>query len=265
MDLHDYKDVAENYDAYLDVMYSEHDNYEGFQEFYLDLAREYGAKGTIDIACGTGAVLLYLAQAGIDVDGTDLSEAMCDVAREKAKRMGLHPRIFAANMTDFFSDRKYSLAVIARSGFMHLLTPELQRQALLNIKKNLMDGGILTLNTFVPYPPYQAEQMKTKADDYSFRLEYTNHDGLREKIYTAITYDPATQIMSGSWKFETLNEKREIIAERIRPLKMRQTYKQEMLYLIELCGFEVVEIYGDYYKHKQENGRLVWVLRKSAY
>lgn len=109
MDLHDYKDVAENYDAYLDVMYSEHDNYEGFQEFYLDLAREYGAKGTIDIACGTGAVLLYLVQAGIDVDGTDLSEAMCDVAREKAKSMGLHSRIFVANMTDFFSDRKYSL------------------------------------------------------------------------------------------------------------------------------------------------------------
>ncbi|MBR4082506.1 MAG: hypothetical protein IKK21_12045 [Clostridia bacterium] len=33
MDLHDYKDVAENYDLYLDVMYREHDNYEGFKEY----------------------------------------------------------------------------------------------------------------------------------------------------------------------------------------------------------------------------------------
>ena len=33
MDLYDYKDVAENYDLYLDVMYREHDNYEGFQDF----------------------------------------------------------------------------------------------------------------------------------------------------------------------------------------------------------------------------------------
>ena len=47
MDLHDYKDVAENYDLYLDVMYREHDNYEGFKDFYLDLAREYGAGGVI--------------------------------------------------------------------------------------------------------------------------------------------------------------------------------------------------------------------------
>ena len=137
MDLHDYKDVAENYDRYLDVMYSEHDNYEGFQDFYLALAKEYGAGGAIDIACGTGAVLLHLAQAGIDIDGTDLSEAMCDVARDKAERMGLDLNIFPANMTDFKSERKYSLAIIARSGFMHLLTPELQRAALLNIRENL--------------------------------------------------------------------------------------------------------------------------------
>lgn len=127
MDLHDYKDVAENYDRYLDVMYSEHDNYEGFQDFHLDLAREYGSGGSIDVACGTGAVLLYLAEAGIDIDGTDLSEAMCDVARGKALSKGLNLNIFPANMTDFKSDRKYSLAIIARSGFMQLLTPELQR------------------------------------------------------------------------------------------------------------------------------------------
>ena len=54
MDLHDYKDVAENYDLYLDVMYRERDNYEGFKDFYLDLAREYGAGGVIDLAQRNG-------------------------------------------------------------------------------------------------------------------------------------------------------------------------------------------------------------------
>ena len=262
MDLHDYKDVAENYDAYLSVMYSQHDNYEGFQEFYLDLAKEYGGRGTIDVACGTGAVLLYLAQAGLDVEGTDLSEAMCEVARGKAERMGLHPRIFPANMTDFQSDRKYSLAVIARSGFMHLLTPQDQRKALLNLKDCLTEDGVLTLNTFAPFPPIQAEQMRTKTDDYSFRLEYTNSEGFREKIYNAITYDPATQIMYGNWKFETLDADGRVIAERIRPLKMRQTYKQEMLYLAELCGLEVMDIFGDYHGSREDTGRYVWLLKK---
>lgn len=262
MDLHDYKDVAENYDRYLEVMYSEHDNYAGFQEFYLNLARKYGQGGTIDVACGTGAVLLYLAQAGIDIDGTDLSEAMCDVARAKAENMGLRLNVFPANMTDFQSDRKYSLAIIARSGFMHLLTPELQRAALLNIRDNLKDGGILTLNTFAPHPYFQAEQMRTKDTDYTFRLEYVNKDGFREKIYNAISYDPKTQIMFGNWKFETFDDAGNLIAKRVRPLKMRQTYKQELLYLLELCGFEVLKCYGDYYGSAEDTGCYVWVLRK---
>ena len=74
MDLHDFKDVAENYDRYLEVMYAgDQDNHENFREFYLELARKYGDGGVVDIACGTGAVLLYLAERGIEVDGTDLS------------------------------------------------------------------------------------------------------------------------------------------------------------------------------------------------
>ena len=263
MDLHDYNDVAENYDLYLSEMYKEHDNYEGFQDFYLELAKQYGQKGTIDIACGTGAVLLHLASAGIDIDGTDLSQAMVDMAKQKAKEMDLHLNIFAANMTEFDSGRKYSLAIIARSGFMHLLTPNLQRQALMNIRKNLMDDGILTLNTFAPYPILQAEQMRTKETDYTQRVEYINRQGMKEKIYNAITYEPRTQIMSGNWKFVTYNEKNEIISERIRPLKMRQTYKQEMLYLVELCGFEVVTTYGNYHKTTSETGHYIWILRKT--
>ena len=62
MDLHDYKDVAENYDRYLEVMYRDFDAHEGFQDFYLELAKKYGKDGVIDVACGTGAVLLYLAE-----------------------------------------------------------------------------------------------------------------------------------------------------------------------------------------------------------
>ena len=264
MDLHDYADVAENYDLYLDVMYKNKDNHSGFQEFYLDFAREYGKDGVIDIACGTGAVLLYLAEHGIMADGTDLSEAMCRVADEKARKMGFHLNIFPANMTAFRSGRKYSCAIIARSGFMHLLTPELQRAALLNIRENLSDGGMLTFNTFDPHPFFQAQQMNTKETDYSFRLEYINKQGKHEKIYNAISYDPYTQIMSGNCKFETLDENGNVIEERVRPLKMRQIYRQEMKYLLELTGYEIVNVYGGYHK---ENGNgsaknVIWCVKK---
>lgn len=76
--------MADNYDRYFEVMYSEFDAHEEFQEFYLELDRKYGQSGVVDIACGTGAVLLCLAERGIDIDGTDLSGEMCKVAASKA-------------------------------------------------------------------------------------------------------------------------------------------------------------------------------------
>jgi len=266
MDLHDFKDVAENYDRYIEAMNSNNKSYEGFLDFYLELARKYGSGGVVDIACGTGAVLLYLAEHGIDVDGTDISEEMCKVAAKKAKDLGLNLNIYPADMTQFCSGRKYSLAIIARSGFMHLPTPELQRRALLNIREQLADGGILTLNTFDPLPIIQAEQMKSSTDDYKFIVEYVNVNGYREKIYNALTYNPVLQQMHGNWKFETYNENGEIIGERIRPILMRHTYRQEMKWLAELCGFEVFEIYSDFKGNRANDtpGYCIWLLRKKG-
>ncbi|MCQ2467741.1 MAG: methyltransferase domain-containing protein [Clostridia bacterium] len=264
MDLHDYKDVAQNYDRYLEVMYENHDAHEGFQDFYLELAKEYGQGGVVDIACGTGAVLLYLAERGINIDGTDISDEMCKVASAKAQEMNLNLNIFPSDMTNFSSGKKYSLAIIARSGFMHLLSQDLQIAALKNIREQLADGGILTLNTFDPAPFIQAQQMSCSDSDYSFRLEYINSDGNREKIYNAISYDPVSQIMHGNWKFEEFDNDGNVIAERIRPLKMRQTYRSEMYLLAKLCGFEVIGLYGDYHKKKadiQMEHSLIWILK----
>lgn len=274
MDLHDFKDVAENYDRYLAVMEEQDGHHEAFQEFYLDLARKYGAGGVVDIACGTGAVLLYLAEHGINVDGTDLSEEMCLVAQAKAKKLGLDLNIIPADMTSFNSGKKYSLAIIARSGFMHLPDSRHQQAALRNIRDQLTDGGILTFNTFDPLPALQAMQMETSPEDYSFRLEYVNSEGHRERIYNAVTYDPFSQQMHGNWKFETLDENGRVIGERIRPLRMRQTYRSEVFLLAELCGFEVLDIYRGYKGDKEDisdpstaakyRENLIWILKKKT-
>ena len=175
-------------------------------------------------------------------------------------------------MTGFSSGRRYSLAIIARSGFMHLPTSELQQAALRNLREQLLPGGILTLNTFDPWPPLQAQQMQTTPEDYSFRLEYVNSAGNREKIYNAITYDPYTQQMYGNWKFVEYDGQGEVIGERVRPLLMRQTCRWEMFLLAKLCGFEVLDIYRGYDGDKEDlsdvasagrfRSNLIWILKR---
>ena len=272
MDLQDYKDVAENYDLYIQNMYRVVDKHENFRQFYLDLARKYGEGGVVDIACGTGAVLLYLAMNGIDIDGTDISEEMCRVASRKAEDIGLKLNIYPSDMTCFSSRRRYSLAIIARSGFMHLPSQELQIKALQNIREQLLPGGIMTFNTFDPRPSIQAEQMKVGPEDYRLDVEYINSRGNREEIYNAISYDPYSQNMSGNWKFVEYNEKGEVIGERIRPLLMRQTYRSEIYLLARLCGFEIIDIYRGYKGDREDlndissarkyDANIIWVMKR---
>ena len=118
----------------------------------------------------------------------------------------------------------------------------------------------------------QAEQMNTTTDDYSFRLEYINSNGNKEKIYNAISYNPFLQQMHGNWKFEEYDQEGNIIGERIRPLLMRQTYRSEIFLLAELCGFEVLDIYRGYLGDKEDlsdpmsaakyRSNLIWILKK---
>ncbi|MCL1952089.1 MAG: class I SAM-dependent methyltransferase [Oscillospiraceae bacterium] len=258
MDLHDFPDVAENYDSYVQAISTYHGS--GWERFYLKLAKAYGAGGVLDIACGTGALAVPLAQKGFDVTACDISEAMVAVTRRKLEAAGLSARTFAADMTEFDAGRQFSLAIIARSGFMHLTTPEQQRRALLTIKQHLIPGGVLTLNTFQPWPSAQAEQINTGPGDYTLRVEYINASNQKERIYNAIGYDPDTQIMRGNWKFETLDEAGQIIDTRVRPIAMRQTYTQELKYLCELCGYEILECE----RRKEVGGHIMWLLRNPA-
>lgn len=261
MDLHDFADVAINYDYFLPEVTKGSYYLNGFKEFHLSLAEKHGRDGILDVACGTGALTIPLVKAGYNVTALDLSAPMIEVTRDKLCSENLQVNLLVANMTDFKIERKFSLVIIARSGFMHLLTPGEQRQTLLNIRDHLIDGGVLTLNHFQPHPLIQADLMKAEPGEYHPRSEYISHEGKRERILNAFTYDHITQVQSGSWKFETLDDNGNIIDTRIRPCAMRHTYRQEMEYLFELCEYEIMGVYNNYCYDKARDN-FIWVIRK---
>jgi len=262
MDLHDYADVAMNYDFFLPEVVKNSYYLDGFEDFHMSLAEDHCQHGILDIACGTGALTIPLVKAGYDVTALDLSAPMIEVTAEKLRIEDLNADLLTANMTDFKINRKFSLAIIARSGFMHLLTAKEQRQTLLNIRDHLTDGGVLTFNHFQPFPIIQAKQMQSSPDEYSFRAEYISNKGVKERISEALTYDHITQIMRGNWKFETLDSNGNITETRVRPQAMRHTYRQEMEYLLELCGYEVIAVYNNYRFDKAKDN-FIWVVKRT--
>ena len=61
-------------------------------DFYVDLARKIGGP-VLELACGTGRVLLPIARQGIAIHGLDSSPSMLDVLRKKWRKS---PRTFVS-------------------------------------------------------------------------------------------------------------------------------------------------------------------------
>src|SRR5947209_13036136 len=87
-------------------------------DFYVGLAR--AAQGPVlEIACGTGRILLPCLQAGVDIEGLDLFEPMLQRLRAKAAALGLAPRLHRADMSHFSLPRRFALVMITFNAFIH--------------------------------------------------------------------------------------------------------------------------------------------------
>ncbi len=104
----------------------------------------------LDVACGTGRILLRLLEAGVDVDGVDAFPLMLEQLRKKAQARGLEARVYQADMRDFTMPRRYDRAICAFNAFAHCETTDEQIQALLCIREHLEPGGALVLHMSYP-------------------------------------------------------------------------------------------------------------------
>src|SRR5262245_12620766 len=118
-------------------------NLELGSKFYVDLAK--AASGPVlDVACGTGRILLPCLQAGVEVEGLDLFPGMLTRLREKASGLGLNPTLHQADMAKFRLGRRYALIIIPFNAFVHNLTTDDQLACLGACREHLQPGGLLT-------------------------------------------------------------------------------------------------------------------------
>jgi SAM-dependent methyltransferase len=263
MDLHDYKNVAENYDLYVDIVCPQGSalNEKLCVDFHLDLAKRYGYKGILDIGCGTGCTIIPLLENGYNATGLDISQEMINVLDRKLVNKQLKADLVCSDMAEFKTNKEYSLVIMPRSAFIHVKDREHQKKALKNINKHLCKGGIVSINTVMA----NFEFISNEPDGGSkyLRFEYINANGKKEKVYNQFNYNYETQVSNGKWTFEEYSESDEIVSIKECDIAIRFAQKSEIENLFELCGFEVIAIYGGYDKRECiYPGNLVWVARK---
>lgn len=115
-------------------------------DWYLKYASQTGGP-LLELACGSGRLLLPLARAGYEIDGVDNAAAM--LARLQAKVAMLKPtvrqrvRTFCADMVDFEPHRQYALVLIGYNSLSYLMTQERIALCLRRVHQWLKEDGLL--------------------------------------------------------------------------------------------------------------------------
>jgi SAM-dependent methyltransferase len=117
---------------------------------YFQRYLERAGQPALDVACGTGRLLIPYLRAGLDVDGCDVSADMIALCREKAEREGLSPTLFVQPMHALDAPRRYRTIFVC-GGFGLGSTREQDRQALERFHEHLEPGGTLVFDIEMPY------------------------------------------------------------------------------------------------------------------
>ena len=228
--------------------------------FYLDCARRFGGP-ILELAAGTGRVLIALAKSGYEVAGLDLSGAMLQVAREKAQRVpetASRVQLVEGDMRDFSLRQRFSLALIPARAFQHVIEPEDQRRTLRCVQSHLKPGGHLVVDLFDPN--FELLAVPAREMPVSSARHPASGNLLRRTV-VARHNDPYRQVVHETLRIEEVDGSGQVVAGEETFWALRWSLRQEMAYLFELCGFDIVGQFSDFKGSPPAYGReQVWVV-----
>lgn len=117
--------------------------------YYRRAVERYG-QPALDLACGVGRLLIPMRQAGLDVDGCDISADMIARCRERAEREGLTPDLYVQPMHQLDAPRTYQTIYMC-GAFGIGGRREHDLEALRRCYIQLAPGGVLIFDVHLPY------------------------------------------------------------------------------------------------------------------
>lgn len=225
------------------------------RDFYLELAKQ--ASGPVlDVACGTGRILLPALQQEVDIEGVDLFEPMLRRLKTKAAGLQLSPKLHQADMSAFRLERKFSLIMIPFNAFIHNMTQAAQIDCLNRCREHLLPGGRLALDIFFPSLEIVGHPASARVLEGEFAHPHT---GQRIRMYDTRTFNRVEQIQHSVNELELLRDDGEIDRVIRSRSEIRYIYKHEMELLLRLTEWADWQIWGDFERHDlvDENSAMI--------
>jgi SAM-dependent methyltransferase len=230
-----YDTVARHYEADFG------DYHEDFH-FYREMARRTGGP-ILDAMCGTGRVLLPLAEEGYTLTGFDLSQPMLDIADTRLREANLHEQV-TLRQGDIRSvelpAQHFALAFVAVNSFMHLEQVKDQLAALAHVRQALQRDGVLILDLFNPDPARLANEDNRLVLERVYEL-----DGRQVCKFIASESNMAAQICAMTYVFDELDQEGRVNRRMMR-FHLRWLYRYELEHLLARAGFMLRSLFGSY-------------------
>ena len=222
--------IAEWYDDWLKDLTRDKDYY---SEFFN------GFNGQVlELACGTGRLLIPIAESGVTIHGLDSSQDMLDILQRKAadlniKGVKLHNQL----MENFSLPTKYDAIFVTSGSFQLLTSSESALNSLGCVRDHLSDNGFLLADLFVPWDSITVQ----KRNDYHVTRDVVRPNGKRSIVLERFEIDIPNQIKRGTYRYEFYDQERltDCITD---DLSIRWYWKDEFLVLLDKAGFSRIEV-----------------------
>lgn len=212
----------------------------------VDMYVRFAKKHNEILLCGTGTgrITFPIAKEGVRVLALDISKPMLDRLKSKLNKLPNDIQenviIIKDDMRHFTLDKVFSCCIVPFSTFNYLITTDDQVNALISIRKHLKDGGdlileLLSANTF-------PELMNGCGKIKSFEKQFENK---RIEMWRTTRFNSATQIITQEREYITYySDGRQEQSTLLWRNKF--FFLSEIVLLLEKCGFEVSDLFGDY-------------------
>ncbi|HSA66520.1 MAG TPA: class I SAM-dependent methyltransferase [Methyloceanibacter sp.] len=206
------------------------------EPFYREEARR-AAGPVLELACGTGRLTIPIARDGHEIVGLDVSSAMLDAARCKAKQARVREATFVrTDMRSFALGGRFALVIVSCNSLAHLTTNDDLKACFSRIREHLRPGATVAFDIVNP----RVTSLARSASEVVCLDTVLGCQGIT--VRETADYDPVTQIRTAQWRVRQGEQS----ARTLAPLCLRQIFPQELLLLLEAAGLKLVARYGDF-------------------
>lgn len=220
-------------------------DFRGDVPMYLEIAKRHEGP-ILELACGTGRVAIPLSEAGHSVVGIDFDADIIELARSKAKLLGLHRNIsfVQADMLDFDLDQKFPLVIAGGNSLIHLLDFRLVRRSIERCREHLEDNGSLYIA--FETSPYLASAGKFRVERERPRQVFNRGTGETLLYRGTTTIDPNFQRTTRHHEFANPRAPHDPTKTAIFDYATRPIFPGELEVLLDVSDMKILEVFGDY-------------------